>query len=125
MHEISHHGNDPQRLQEYRRINRYHVGQLARVLGRMQAIDEGGSSMLDNTVLLFGSTMGDGDSHDGNHLPLLLCGGRNCELRPGRRLVYEKMEDRRLCNLHLALARRMGLNVDQVGNSHYALPGLA
>jgi hypothetical protein len=82
-------------------------------------------------MLLFGSTMRDGDPHDANDLPLILAGGKNCDLRTGARHIrYEKLEDRRLCNLHLALAQRIGGTepdgspIKQFGNSHYPLPGL-
>ncbi len=125
MHTISHHNSRASALEDYRKINEYHVGLLRYMLDRMQAIDEGdGNTLLDNTMLMFCSSMGDGDLHDANHLPILLVGGRNCDLQPGRIVDYTKLEDRRLCNLHLALAQRMGVPVDQFGNSHYPLPGL-
>ncbi len=125
MHTISHHRKRPELLGEYQKINRFHVDMLAYLLEKMKGVDEGNGSLLDNTMLLFGSTMRDGDVHDANDLPLLLCGGRNCDIQSGRVLRFEKLEDRRLCNLHLALAQRMGCPIDRFGNSHYPLPRLA
>jgi hypothetical protein len=68
--------------------------------------------------------MADGDVHDANHLPLLIAGGKSAGIKGGRVLNYTDLPDRRLCNLHLALANRMGCGLDQFGNSHYELPGL-
>jgi len=125
MHDISHHRKKASTLQEYQKINQFHVEQLAYVLKKMKGIDEGhGTTLLDNTMLLFGSTMMDGDVHDANKLPLVLCGGKSAGVRGGRVLTYDKLEDRRLCNLHLDLARRMGCDIDSFANSHYPLPGI-
>jgi len=132
MHSISHHRKKAKTLAEYQKINIFHVEMLAHLLEQMRNTDEGnGTSVLDNTMLLFGSTMRDGDIHDANDLPLILCGGKACDIKPGRQIRYESLEDRRLCNLHLALAQRMGVTDDngevltEFGNSHYPLPGLA
>jgi len=132
MHGISHHRRQENVLEEYQRINQFHTEMLAYMLGKMRAIDEGnGTNLLDNTMLLFGSTMRDGDVHDANNLPLILAGGSACEIRGGRSLKFDSLEDRRLCNLHLAIAQRMGVPgedgqpIQQFGNSHYVLPGLA
>lgn len=132
MHGISHHRKQATALAEYQKINHFHVEMLAHMMAKMQAIDEGnGTTLLDNTMLLFGSTMRDGDVHDANNLPLILAGGKACDIKGGRALNFEKLEDRRLCNLHVAIAQRMGTPgadgqlIQQFGNSHYPLPGLA
>ncbi len=132
MHGISHHRRLPEMLREYTLINKYHNQLLAHMMDKMSKIKESdGSSLLDNTMILYGSTMRDGDPHDANDLPLILAGGKNCDIRTGgRRIRYEKLDDRRLCNLHLALAQRMGgvgpggQRIEQFGNSHYPIPGL-
>lgn len=125
-HDISHHRKQANELEDYRRINRWHVEQLAYVIDKMKAIDEGqGTTLFDNTITLFGSTMLDGDIHDHQRLPLVLAGGKSAGIKGGRVLTYEKAEDRRLCNLHLDLARRMGCeDWNDFGNSHYPLPGI-
>jgi hypothetical protein len=124
MHVISHHGNTDKRPQ-YRRINKYHVEQLAYVMDRMKQIDEGGSSLLENSMILFGTSMIDGNRHNANEVPIIVAGRGGGSIKTGRALTYDKMEDRRLCNLHLAMMNRMGVDVDQFGNSHYPLPGLS
>ena len=119
LHVISHHGNDAAKKRAYQHINRFHSEMFAQMLGRMAAVDEGNGSLLDNTILLYGSSMGDGSTHDGNHLPIVLAGGRNCGIRGGRAITVpeEAVADRRLSNLHLACARRLGLPLSRWGNS--------
>jgi len=125
MHGISHHANDAGAKERYQKVNRYHVERCAYALEQMRAIDEGdGSTLLDNTMLLFGSNMMDGHIHDGRQLPLVICGGRNCDIRPGRVLRYDGDETRKLCNLHLSFLHRMGVNDERFGDSTGPLQGL-
>ncbi|MGF1451525.1 MAG: DUF1552 domain-containing protein [Opitutales bacterium] len=132
-HGISHHRKNPEMLRQYTEINKFHFGLLSYVMDKMGGIVEGedGSTLLDNTVILFGSTMRDGDPHDANDLPLMIAGGKNCDISHGRYLRPESLEERRLCNLHLALAQRIGgtrVNGDpltQFGNSHFPMKGLS
>ncbi len=123
MHGISHHSGKKDVLEEYRRINNWHVKQLAYIMGRMKEVDEGNGSLLDNTMLLFGSNMMDGNKHDGTELPLILCGGKNCDVKPGRVLTYQD-DECEFNNLHLAMAQRMGVKIDNFGDSKMALPRL-
>lgn len=133
LHQLSHHRSRQDVLDEYQLTNLFHVRQFAYLLDRMKAIDEGdGTTLLDNTALLFGSTMADGNIHDGDHLRLLVAGGTAMGIKGGRSVHYDKLDDRRLCNLHLDLARRMGVTernekgevvpLGGFGNSHYPLP---
>lgn len=126
MHNISHHQGKAQTLAEYQLINEYHVRQLAYVLEKMKAVQEAeGTTLLDQTMLLFGSSMMDGQSHDATKLPLILCGSGGGTVKTGRVLKVEKPEQKRLCNLHLALLNRMGVPDKQFGNSLAPLEGLA
>jgi len=121
----SHHANKPDAVAGYKLINRYHVEMCAHVLDRMSTVEEGNGTLLDNTMLLFGSNLMDGNSHDATKLPIILAGGRNCEIKPGRVLTYTDPDDRLICNLYLATAQRMGMDIDSFGNSAHPLPGLA
>jgi len=133
MHGISHHRKNEQMLKEYTKINEFHHALLGYMMDKMGNVVEGedGSTLLDNTIILYGSTMRDGDPHDANDLPLVIAGGANCDIRHGRVLRPDSLEDRRLCNLHLALAQRIGgtqLNGDpltQFGNSHFPMDNLS
>jgi len=127
LHSVSHHKRNEKKLADYQRINQFHTEQFAELLRRMEAIDEGaGTTLLDNSMLLFGSNMFDGDLHDGRKLPLVLAGGGKGTLRGGRVLDFsdKSEEQQRMCNLHLALAQRMGVPIDHFGDSVGALPGL-
>jgi len=127
LHAISHHKEQADKLESYQRINRFHVEQLAYVLGRMKEIDEGGgTTLLDNVMLMFGSNMFNGDSHDGRNLPLVLAGHGGGTVSGGRVLDFgdKPEEDQRACNLYLAVAQRMGLEINSFGDSVQPLPGL-
>ena len=127
LHGISHHKDDPEKLVSYQRINQFHVEQFAYLLGRMQAIDEGnGTTMLDNAVLLFGSNMFNGDSHDGRNLPLILAGRAGGKLPSGRVLDFagQAEEQQRACNLYVSIAQLIGLRLDKFGDSIGTLNGL-
>jgi len=133
MHGISHHRKNEQMLREYTKINEFHHSMLAYMMDKMSGIQEGedGSTLLDNTIILYGSTMRDGDPHDANDLPLIVAGGKNCDISHKRIIRPDSLEDRRLCNLHLALAQRIGgtrMNGDPLthfGNSHFPMRGLS
>ncbi len=127
LHGISHHKNNPEKLASYQRINQFHVEQLAYVLGKMGRIEEGqGTTLLDNMMLLFGSNMFNGDSHDGRNLPLVLAGRGGGRLETGNVLDFSSQpeEQQRLCNLHLTLAQRMGVALERFGDSAGPLLGM-
>jgi hypothetical protein len=124
---LAHHGGDPETTSRFQLCNEHFVSEFATFLGRLQAIDEGGSTLLDNAMILFGSNVR--DNHNANDLPLILAGGGGGTLKPGACLAFEKAEDRRLCNLHLALMQRLGVTVDgkpieRFGNSVKPIAGI-
>jgi hypothetical protein len=114
-HQISHHENKEEKLREYALINRWHVAQLAYMLGRMQAIPEGESNLLNNSMILFASGFRDGNSHNPHNLPLVLAGRGGGTISPGRHLVYD--QNTPLCNLYRSLLTRMGTPVDEFADS--------
>ena len=122
FHGISHHQEKPERRAQYERIGTWHVEQVAYLLERMASLDEGGASLLDNSQILFGSTLKDGNRHDPHDLPLILAGGGAGTLSPGRRIRSAK--DTPLCNLYVSLLRNAGIDVDAFGDSTGAVEGL-
>jgi hypothetical protein len=122
-HSISHHRNEPARREQYEKIINWQVEQVAYFLTKMKSLDEGGTSLLDNSMIMFGATLKDGNRHDPENLPLILAGRGKGTLRPGRRL--RAPEKTPLCNLHLALLHRMGVKETQFGDSTGPLQGLA
>jgi len=119
MHAISHHRKNPEVLSEYQKVNAYHVELFAEFLAKARAIQEGETTLLDNSMFLFGSNMRDGDKHNPYDLPLIIAGKGGGSISAGRHLNFADRpeEERLLCNLHLAMAQRMGCRVEQFGNS--------
>jgi len=121
QHELSHHANNAERLEQYQRVNEYHVALLARLLGKMEATVEGERTLLDNSMVLFCSSLMDGNAHDAKELPIVLAGGGGGTIQGGRLHDFRGREDRRLCRLYLALMQRMGLSVDRFGDADVPL----
>ncbi len=124
LHELSHHSNDPARLAMYQKANEYHMQIWARALTKMKETNEGERTLLDNSMILFCSSLFDGNAHDSRQLPILLAGGGGGSLRGGRMLDYSKDPNRKLCRLHLALMERMGIHTDHFGDADTALTDL-
>ena len=121
-HELSHHENDAKKLAQYQRISAWHIAQLAYVLDRMHAIREGEGTLLDHAMVLFGSALRDGNSHNPHNLPIVLAGRGGGTLAPGRHLAYGK--DTPLCNLYVSMLERIGAPVPRFADSTGPLPGL-
>ena len=121
-HQMSHHENDADKLTQYQRINKWHVEQYAYLLNKLNSIKEGSGTLLDNSMILFGAGMRDGNAHNPRNLPLLLAGRAGGTLATGRHLVYEKNTP--LCNLYRGMLTRMGTPVESFGDSTGELPGL-
>ncbi len=92
------------------------------MLERMQSIREGEGTLLDNSMILFGAGMRDGNKHDPHNLPLVLAGRGGGTISPGRNLVYEKKTP--LCNLYRSMLTRMNAPVETFADSTGELPGL-
>lgn len=122
-HEMSHHENKKEKIEQYQRINRWHVEQFATMLGKLQAIQEGDGTLLDNCMILFGSSMSDGNRHDPDNLPILLGGRGGRTLNSGRHLAADGQVP--LCNLYHAMLDRMGVEVEAFGDSTGPLKDLA
>jgi len=123
FHGLSHHRNIPTQRDQYEKIINWHTEQMAYFLNRMKSLDEGGTSLLDNSMILFGGTLKDGNSHAVENLPLILAGRGKGKLRTGRRL--RAPEKTPLCNLHLALLHRMGIEEKSFGDSSGLLEDLS
>ncbi|MBI2688928.1 MAG: DUF1552 domain-containing protein [Acidobacteria bacterium] len=123
FHGLSHHRDIPETRAQYERIINWHTEQIAYLLTRMKGLKEGEGSLLDHSMVLFGSSLKCGNRHIEENLPLLLAGRGNGTLRPGRRVRAEKKTP--FCNLHLALMERMGVKEESFGDSTGVLQGLA
>jgi len=114
------------RSEAYERVTRYYVSQLAYLAGRLAAMPEGETTVLDNSCLMFISNMWSGSQHDSRKVPLLMVGALRGTLTTGRVLDYlERGDDnRKLCSLYLTLMKRMGVNADRFGDANAELVGL-
>lgn len=118
-HEFSHHQNKKENSEPYAKINRWHTEQLAYFLDRLAAIPEGDGNLLDNSMIFFGSSLSDGNSHQPDNLPIILAGGGGGTIRGGRH--FAATPGTPLCNLYVSLLERMGTPVDSFGDSTAAL----
>ena len=117
--DLTHNGKDPELEAMYLRTNQFHTQQFAYLLERMKNIDEGGSSLLDNSMIMFCSNLFDGDKHEADHMPILLAGQAGGNLKTGRILDYMDSGDanRRACSLYLSIMDRMGVKLPQFGDT--------
>ncbi len=121
-HDLSHHGNDSAKHEKIKKINKFHMEQLAYLLKKLKSIPEGEGTMLDNCQIVYGSGIGDGNAHNHDNLPILLAGKGGGTLQPGRHIKYPNGTP--LNNLFLSLLERMGVHRDQMGDSTGKLAGL-
>ena len=121
-HELSHHQNDVEKMEKISRIDRYLVEQFAGFLNRLNGISEGGRSLLDNSMILYGSAISDGNRHNHDDLPILLAGGGGGTISTGRYIKYPK--ETPLNNLFISMADRMGAPMDSLGDSKGPLENL-
>jgi hypothetical protein len=121
-HEISHHENNAEKLAQYQKISQWHMAQYAYMLGQLKNIKEGEGNLLDNSMILMGSGIKDGNSHSPWNLPLVLGGKGGGAIATGRHLVYEKNTP--LCNLYRSMMKGMGVTVDKFGDSTGELTGI-
>ena len=120
-HESSHHSNKEEKMEQYARINLWHMEQYAYLLNRLKSMKEGEGSVLDHSMILFGSSLRNGNAHEWKNLPLVLA-GRGGNLKPSGHITSAK--DTPLCNLYLNLLQRGGLNLERFGDSTGSLAGL-
>ena len=122
-HSMSHHGNNPDKMKDFSKLNTYHVETLAYYLNKLQSISDGDGTLLDNTVVLYGSGMSDGNTHNNYSVPVVVIGGRENGLKGNRHLLYPKGTP--LANLSLSLLEKFGVNVEKFGDSTGHLPLLS
>jgi hypothetical protein len=113
-HNLSHHGKDPAKIEELRVIEEAEFTAFNDFLTRLKGIEEQGNTLLDQTIVLFGSNLGNASSHDARNVPTLVAGGG---FRHGQYLAHDEANNTPLSNLFVALARQMGLGVETFGSS--------
>jgi hypothetical protein len=115
FHPLSHHSNIQENKDKLAQINRYHISLFGYLLDRMQKTPDGEGTLLDNTILMWGSGMGDSNVHNHDPLPILLAGGGAGRLKGGRHISAGKKVT--LSNLHLSVLHKAGVEVESFGDS--------
>jgi hypothetical protein len=121
-HHLSHHGNDPAKIAKIRKINRFQTEQFARFLATLAKTSDGDATLLDQSIVVYGCAIADGDRHDHEELPILVAGGGNGTLATGRHVRYRKGTP--LANLHLSILDRMNVRANSFGDSTGRLAGI-
>jgi len=124
FHGASHHAENPDRIADYSKINRYHVQCLAYFIDKLKKTPDGDGSLLDHSLVFYGTNMGDSNQHLHYDVPHILIGGANGQLKGGRHLHFET-KTIPTGNLLLSILDMYGIHQDSVGDSTGRLPGLA
>ena len=114
-HHLSHHQNDPAKLQKCAAIQTYHVKLFADYLEKLRQTPDGNGTLLDHVILLYGGGISNSDRHSHGPLPTLVAGGGGGAIKGGRHLVYP--DDTPLSNLHVTLLNQMGVPAEKLGDS--------
>jgi hypothetical protein len=112
---MSHHGNNPEKMKVFSTLNTYHVDQLTYFLNKLKAIPDGDGNLLDHTVVLYGSGMSDGNTHNNYNVPVVVVGGSDLHVKGNRHVKYPKGTP--LANLMLGVMDRFGVQTDKFGDS--------
>ena len=122
-HPTSHHGNDPEKVAKLAKINQFHVSLFAYFLEQLASVPEGDGTLLDNSVYLYGSGMGNPNIHDHVNLPIIVAGGGAGRIRGGRHIRHD--EPTPMANLHLSLLDSVGVRLDSFADSTGRIDTLA
>jgi hypothetical protein len=114
-HTISHHGNIPERIADHARVNAYHAGLFAKFLNRLRTLPDGEGSLLDHSLLVYGSGMSNGNGHTPYPLPHIVAGGASAGVRGNRHLIAPERSPN--ANLMLSVADKFGLELERFGVS--------
>jgi hypothetical protein len=122
-HSVTHHQNDPEKIAKTQKIDELHVQSFAYLLKRLQETKDGDGTLLDHSLLLYGSSIRDGNVHDHHDLPLVLAGGKSVGIKSGRHIRYKP--ETPMNNLLLTLLDRAGVPGETLGDSSGKLDQLA
>ena len=114
-HPLTHHGNDPDKIAKVAKINQFHVSLFAEFLEKLQSTQEGSATLLDHSLYLYGSGMGNPNVHDHTNLPILVAGGAAGNMKGGRHIKFDQPTP--LANLHLTLLNKVGVRRESFGDS--------
>jgi hypothetical protein len=120
-HNLSHHGKTDEKLSQLKVVDAWHMKLLNNLFTDLAAVNEGGESLLDRTMILYGSNLGDANAHSTTNLPTLFAGGG---FRHGQHLAFDRSQNYPLPNLFVSMLQRMGLEEDKFASSTSTMRGL-
>tara|TARA_B100001939_G_scaffold296415_1_gene270374 strand:- start:345 stop:833 length:489 start_codon:yes stop_codon:yes gene_type:complete len=121
-HPLSHHGNNPDKIEKMSKINAFHVSLFSEFLQKLAKTPDGNGSLLDHSLYLYGSGIGNPNVHDHINLPTLVAGGAAGQMRGGRHITSD--EPTPLANVHLSLLNKAGVPLDRFADSTGTIDGL-
>src|SRR5262249_14919253 len=120
-HNLSHHGKDPEKIKKVGAIETELMQVFRGLLAKLRATKEESDSLLDRTMVLLGSNLGNANSHETTNLPILLAGGG---FKHGQHLAFSATNNTPLCNLYVSMLQRLGVEVSSFGSGKGPLKGL-
>jgi hypothetical protein len=114
-HPVTHHGDKPENIEKYAKLTTYQTAKLAEFIGKLKATSDGDGTLLDRSIIYYGSGMGNGNAHDRNTPPAVIIGGANGKLKGNRHIAVDNKEP--TANLLLAIADMAGAEVETLGKS--------
>ena len=116
FHSCSHHGEAPAKISEYAKLNRYHVSMVPQFLERLKRTPDGDGSLLDHSLIMYGSPLGDSNAHNHIRVPVFLAGKANGKVKGGQHIIAE--DHTPMANVHLTIMNKLGMGLDKVGDSN-------
>jgi hypothetical protein len=120
-HGLTHHGNEPDKITELRKIEEAQMSAFGDLLQALRDVSETGGSLLDHTQVLYGSCLGNANSHSNQNLPLILAGGG---FKPGKHLAFDAQNNTPMANLFVSMLRGLDIEADKFSSSTGSLDGL-
>lgn len=120
-HTVSHHGQNPQKIEQLAIIETQHMKAFAKLLTKLEQTQEEGDTLLDRTMVMYGSNMGNASSHDNRNLPVILAGGG---FKHGQHLAFDSTNNYPLPNLYVSMLQRLGIQTDRFASSTGTMRGL-
>jgi hypothetical protein len=121
-HNLSHHGKDPEKLRQLALVEAAEMAALAEFLTKLKNTKEEGGTLLDETMILFGSNLGNASSHDTRSMPIVLAGGG---FKHGQHLAFDPVKPPPLCNLYVQMLQQLGIEVGEFASGKGGIPGFA
>ena len=116
-HDLSHHGGNAEKRARLVKIDAFNVSQFARLIDKLSKIKDGDATLLDRSMMMFGSSLSDGDMHSPLDLPIVIAGGGNGTLKGNQHLQWAPEKKVPLSNLYVTMLDKFGINVPRIGDS--------